>query len=71
MVLNLEGGYEIIWGFPDDSVVESPPAVQKTQEAWVLTMLERFSGGVKWQPIPVFLPRKKSHKQRSLVAYSL
>ena len=30
MVLNLEGGYEIIWGFPDDSVVESTCSAEDT-----------------------------------------
>ena len=31
--------------------------------------LQRFPGGGKWQPTPVFLPRE-SHRQRSLVGYS-
>ena len=45
-------------GLPNGSVVKNLPAVQKTQETWVPSLLERVSGGLKWQPIPVFLPGK-------------
>ena len=49
----------------DDSVAKNPPAVQDTL---------RPPGGKmpwrkKWQPTPVFLPRK-AHGQRSLAGYS-
>ena len=32
--------------------------------------LDRSLGGREWQPTPVFLPKKKSHGQRSLAGYS-
>ena len=47
-------------------MVKNLPAVQETGfDAWVRKILWRR----KWQPTPVFLPRK-SHGQRSLVGYS-
>ena len=53
--------------FPDGSAVKDLPAVQET---WVRSWVGEIPWKRKWQPTPVFLPRK-SHGQRSLVGYSL
>ena len=48
------------------SAVKNLPAMQEVQvNPWVGQILWRR----KWQPTPVFLPRK-SHEERSLVGYS-
>ena len=50
----------------DGSAVKNLPAMQEMQvNPWVGQILWRR----KWQPTPVFLPRK-SYKQRSLAGYS-
>ena len=50
----------------DGSGVKNLPAMQEMQvNPWVGQILWRR----KWQPTPVFLPRK-SHEQSSLVGYS-
>ena len=54
-------------GFPEGSAVKNLPAVQET---WVQSWVGKIPWKRKWQPTPVFLPRK-SHGQRSLVGYSL
>ena len=54
--------------FQGGSVVKNLPA--KVGDATCLIFgLGRFSGGRKWQSIPVFLPAKP-HGQRSLVDFS-
>ena len=52
-------------GFPGGSLVKNLPAVQ---EMWANPWLGKIPWRRKWQPIPVLLG--KSHRQRSLVAYS-
>ena len=54
-------------GFLDGSVVKNPLAVQ---EMHVPLLSREDPLRRKWQPTPVFLPGK-SHRQRSLVGYSL
>ena len=49
--------------------VKNPPAVWETQEMGSIPGSGRSPGGGKWQPSPIFLP-KKSHGQRSLAGYS-
>ena len=44
--------------------------VKNLPETWVLTLVGKIPWRRKWQPSPVFLPRK-SHGQRSLAAYGL
>ena len=57
------GGYK---GFPRGAVVKNPSAnAGDTKDPWVW----KIPWCWKWQPTPVFLPRK-SHGQRSLVSYS-
>ena len=51
-------------GFPGGSVIKSPPANEV--EVDLSLGSERFPWRRKWQPTPVFSPRK-SHEQRSLV----
>ena len=60
-------------GFPSGLVVKNLPAMQET---WVRSLVwedPRF-GKIPWrrawQPTPLLLPRE-SHRQRSLVGYSL
>ena len=48
--------------FPGGSVVKNPPAKQET---WVQPGSGRSPGRRKWQPTPVFLP-KKFHRQKKL-----
>ena len=52
-----------LMGFLDGSVIKNPPA--NAGDPWVGKIPWRR----KWQPTPVFLPRKY-HGQRSLVGYS-
>ena len=57
-------------GFPGGSVVKNPPANARRLrghgfDPWVKKILWRR----KWQPTPVFLPRK-SHGQGTLAGYS-
>ena len=49
-------------GFPGGSVIKNPPA---RQEPWIQSLGPEDPWGRKWQPTPVFLPRK-SHGQRTL-----
>ena len=56
-------------GFPSGSVIKNPPAMQETQEAWVLALGGEGPLEEEMQPTPVFLPGE-SYGQRSLVAYS-
>jgi len=55
-------------GLPDGSVVNNPSA--SAEDLDLIPGLGRFPWRRKWQPTPVFLPGK-SHRQRSLVGYSL
>ena len=48
-------------------MVKNPPA--NARDKGSIPRLGRFPWGKKWQPTPVFLPRK-SHGQRSLADYS-
>ena len=68
LIINL---YKVvcIWGFPCGAMVKNLPAMQKTQETWVRSLVEKIPWSRKWQPTPVFLPGK-SHGQRSLEGYS-
>ena len=56
-------------GFPGGAVIKNPPAMQETQEAWVLTLGGEVPLEEEMQPTPVFLPGK-FHGQRSLVGCS-
>ena len=58
-----------IWGLLCGTVVKNPSASvgDAGDEGWIPGWGR--SPGRKWQPTPVFLPRK-SHGQRSLVGYS-
>ena len=51
-------------GFPGDSVVKKPPAVQKIEKPKFDLWVGKIPWRRKWQPTPVFLPRK-SHGQRT------
>ena len=51
------------------SLVKKPLPKQETQETHVRSWDRKIPWRRKWQPTPVFLPRK-SHGQRSLVDYS-
>ena len=53
-------------GFPRGSAIKNLPAMQEMQfNPWVRKIPRKR----KWQPTPVFLP-KKFHDQKSLVGYS-
>ena len=54
-------------GFPSGSVEENPLA--KTRHMGLIPGVEKMTWRRKWQPTPVFLPRK-SHRQKSLAGYS-
>ena len=54
-------------GFPMAQQIKNPPAMQEIQ---VQFLGQKIPWKRKWQPTPVFLPGK-SHRQRSLVDYSL
>ena len=56
-----------IAGFPDGTIVKNLPTMQETR---VQSLGQEDPWRRKWQPTPVFLPGK-SHRQRSLVGYSL
>ena len=57
-------------GFPSDSVVRNPPAMQETcQEPWVQSRGREDPLEKEWLPTPVFLPGE-SHEQRSRVGCS-
>ena len=56
--------------FPSDSAVKNLPAMQEMQETQVRSLGWEDPWRRKWQPTPVFLPRK-SHGWRSLTDYSL
>ena len=47
--------------------VKNPPVMHKTQ---VRSLGQEDPLEKEWQPTPVFLLEKKSHRQRSLVGYS-
>ena len=48
-----------ILGFPGGSLAKNLPAnAGDTRDADSIPGLERFLGGGKWQPTPVFLPEK-------------
>ena len=55
-------------GFPGDSAVKNPPAMQRRRR--LDTCIGKIPWRREWQPPPVFLPGK-SHGQRSLEGYSL
>ena len=38
--------------------VKNPPAMQETQEIWLLSLSRKIPWSGKWQPAPVFLPAK-------------
>ena len=64
--------FNMLWGFPGGSVVKNLPAVRRLpamQKTQIWSLGKTISWRRKWQPTPVFLPRK-SHGQRSLVGYS-
>ena len=61
------GGCISFLGFPGGSVVKNLTPVQ---EIGVWSLVGKIPWSRKWQPTPVFLP-KKSHGQRSLVGYSV
>ena len=50
-------------------VVQMAKNLPAMQETWVQSLVGKIPWRRKWQPTPVFLPRK-SHGQRSLVGYS-
>ena len=52
-----------IWNLLGGTVVENLPATQEIQETWVWSLNWKFPWRRKWQPTPVFLPRK-FHGQR-------
>ena len=52
-------------GFPSDSLVKNPPAMQETQ---IRSLGQGDPLRKKRQPTPVFLPGE-SHGRRSLVGY--
>ena len=54
-------------GFPGDSVVKNPPAMQDMQEIWVHSLGQEDP---LEEGMAVFLP-ENPHGQRSLVGYSL
>ena len=56
-------------GFPDDSMVKNPSAVQESQEMWVCFWVRKIPWRRVWQTTPVFLTRG-SHEQGTLVGYS-
>ena len=55
-------------GFLGCSVVKNTPA--NVRDMGVIPGSGRFPRRKKWQPTPVFLPGK-SHRQRTLIGYSL
>ena len=55
-------------GFPGDSVVKNPPAMQETRIQASLGQEDPWRR--KWQPTPAFLPGN-SHGQRRLAGYKL
>ena len=60
----------VITGFPGDLVVKNPPAnAGNAGDTGSIPGSGRPPWRRKWQPIPIFLPRK-SHGQRSLVGCS-
>ena len=59
-----------LWGFPSGAVIKNPPAMQETQEAWVLALGREDPLEEEMQPTPVFLPGE-SRGQRSLVGCSM
>ena len=54
----------LLFGLPDGSVVEKPPAVQEMQESLVLSLGWEDPWRQKWQPTLIFLP-EKFHGQRA------
>ena len=60
-----------IWGFPGGTTGKESACQcrRQTQEMWVGSLGREDPWRRKWQPIPVFLP-KKFHGQRSLTGYS-
>jgi len=59
-----------ILGFPDGGVLKNPPATAGDTRMWVQSLRQEDPWNRKWQPNPVFLPRK-SHGERSLVSWSM
>ena len=58
-------------GFPNDSMGrEFAYNAGDMREMHIHTQVRKISWKGKWQPTPLFLPGK-SHRQRSLVGYSL
>ena len=53
-------------GFPDDSAVKNPPAVQEMQEIWVRSLGQEDP---LEEGMAVFLP-EESHGQRNLLGYN-
>ena len=66
--INKEEGSMYWRGFPGGSVVKNPPANQCRRHGLDLCV-RKIPWKRKWQPTPVFLPRK-SRGQRSLASYS-
>ena len=63
-------GRQTVEGIPDGSGgKESICNAEDTGDVGSIPGLGRSTGGGKWQPTPVFLP-KKSHGQRTLVGYN-
>ena len=58
-----------LWGFPGSAVIKNLPAMQETQESWVLALGGEDPLEEEMKPTPVFLPGE-SHGQRSLVGSS-
>ena len=54
-------------GFPGDSAVKNPPAMQRRRR--LDTCIGKIPWRREWQPPPVFLPGE-SYGQRSLEGYS-
>ena len=48
--------------FPGGSVVENPPAKQKTQETWVQSLVGKIPWRRKWQSTTVFLSGKSQDR---------
>ena len=63
----LNDGYSDRLVFPGGSVVKNPPA--NAGDSGFSLRVGKIPWRRKWQPTPVFLPRK-SHGQRSLAGYS-
>ena len=58
-----------IWASPVAQRVKKPPAMEETQEAWVLPVGWEDPLEEGMATLPIFLPGK-SHEQRSLAGYT-